>query len=70
MVLEPCLSRKCGPHPRLHEIVLFGLLEGSLSPLRFCSSSGCAGEKVSYITREGIPYKHIPMCFLKQCGIP
>ena len=26
------------PHPHMHVIVLFGWLEGSLSPSRFCSS--------------------------------
>ena len=58
------------PHPYVYDIVLFGRSEGSLSPLRFCFSSGCAGEKASYTTREGIPYKHISMCFPRQCKIP
>ena len=57
------------PRPHVHDIVLFGQPKGSLSPLRFCSSPGCAGEKASYTTREGIPYKHIPMYFPRQCGI-
>ena len=57
------------PRPRVHDIVLFGRPEGSFSPSRFCSSPGCVGKKALYTTREGIPYKHIPMCFLRQCGI-
>ena len=38
-------------------------------PSWFCSSPGCVGKKVSTHWREIIPYKHIPMCFLRRCGI-
>ena len=38
-------------------------------PSRFCSSLGWAREKTSTHWREVIPYKHILMCFPRQCGI-
>ena len=48
---------------------VFGRPEGSLSPTRFCFSPSCIREKALYITREDIPYKHLSMCFLRQCEI-
>ena len=56
------------PCPRVHDIVLFGRSEGSLSPSRLCFSLGCARKNASYTTREGTPYEPSSGCSLKWCG--
>ena len=58
------------PCPRVHYIVLFGRPEGSLSPLRFCSSHVAhnpSWEKASYTPREGTPYEPGSGRSFKRC---
>ena len=56
------------PRPNCVNIVRFG----ASYPLQFCSppKHTAIGEKASTHWREVIPYKHIPMCFPRWCGIP
>ena len=54
----------------MHYIVLFGRPEGSLSPLRFCSSHVAhnpSWEKASYTPREGTPYEPGSGRSFKRC---